>query len=180
MIKTNFLAIAIENLKTTGAVWESSNFLIKKMVEPIELSKKSLIVELGTGNGCVTREILKNMSEDAQLHAFEINPLFYKQTAAIGDHRLSVRQDSAEHIDQFFPKNSVDVVFSSLPLALIPTTIKDRIIQQVYTCLKQGGMFVQYQYTLKDRKTIKALFSEMNLRFTLLNLPPAFVYVCKK
>jgi phospholipid N-methyltransferase len=54
------------------------------------------------------------------------------------------------------------------------------IIDAVRETLGPGGMFVQFQYFLADRKKIRARFARMRTVPVLLNFPPAFVYYAQK
>ena len=83
---------------------------------------------------------------------------------------------------RFYPasEESVDVVISSLPLANFPFALKRDILQQCYDALKPSGLFIQFQYSLIDYKLLKKKFSSVERKFTPLNIPPAFIYVCRK
>lgn len=167
-------------MKTTGALFKSSKYLINKMLEPVDFSNVKIVVELGTGMGSITREILKRMPKDAILYAFEINPEFIEETSKIKDSRLHLLPKSAELIDQFVTPGTADVVFSGLPLAIIPLPVKTTILEQSKKALKSNGFYIQFQYSLMDRKFVKSVFNKTGIRFTLLNMPPAFVYVGRK
>jgi phospholipid N-methyltransferase len=72
----------------------------------------------------------------------------------------------------------VDAIVSSLPLAIIPDDVVDRIIEASRASLRPGGRFVQYQYTLADYERMTERFPGVTLGFMPLNIPPAFVYGC--
>lgn len=180
MSNLTFISNAFKSMKTTGAFFKSSKYLINKMLEPIDFSKVKVVVELGTGMGSITREILKRMPEDAVLYAFEINQHFIDETSKIKDSRLKLLPHSAELIDQYVTPGTADVVFSGLPLAIIPLKIKTTILEQSRKVLKPDGYYIQFQYSLMDRRFVKSIFHKTGLKFTLLNMPPAFVYVGRK
>jgi phospholipid N-methyltransferase len=46
--------------------------------------------------------------------------------------------------------------------------------------LKPEGVYVQFQYALKSKKLMEKHFSKVSISFTPFNLPPAFVYACRK
>lgn len=69
---------------------------------------------------------------------------------------------------------------SSLPLSIMEDLVVSSVIEAVASALKPGGRFVQYQYTLSNFEDIKPSFSEAKVRFTLRNIPPAFIYDCVK
>ena len=54
------------------------------------------------------------------------------------------------------------------------------ILENVSDNLREGGHFMQYQYSLKNYDDVKPVFRNSRLRFTLRNMPPAFIYECTK
>lgn len=173
-----FLREAIRSFRSTGAVASSSPALIRKLIAPIPVGENLRIVELGPGNGCVSRALLDRLGPTAELHAFEINPKFVEIMLSINDNRLTVLPTSAERLTDFFAPDSVDFVVSSLPLSMMPKPVKEVILQQSQRVLKPAGRFLQFQYALQDYSLLKGYFNKVNVGFTLANLPPAFVYTC--
>ena len=184
--KIAFFKEAVKNIKTLGSVLPSSRFLIKKMLRNVDFSKDLILVEFGPANGIITSEILKRMSANSKLICFEINPAFYQfLTENIKDDRVILLQESAENIDVELKKNGIteiDFCISSLPLAMIPKEICEKIIKNTIKVLKPNSGFVQYQYSLQYYKPLKNLFNKKNIRlnFVFFNFPPAFIYNCKK
>lgn len=180
MENRKFLLEAVKSLRTTGAVASSSKHLIRKMLAPVHFDQVSLAVELGTGDGCVTSSILEHLSPQASLVAFEINESFWHKTNQIQDSRLRLLLESAENLPIHFSENSVDAVISSLPLAIFPPALKRNILENVYQVLKPDGLYIQFQYSLNDRKLIRSIFKKVHIKLEVRNIPPAFVYVGKK
>jgi len=182
--KRIFFQSFLRNPGRTGSVIQSSPFLVKKMTEPVDWKRAKLIVEFGAGTGVVTERILEKMSQNAVLLCFEIdNGLFDKLEKRFQDPRIILIKDGAEKLGKHLNKRNfgkVDYVVSGLPHASLPKAISRRIIKQVLKHLKNGGKYIQFQYSLLSLKEYKSSFSEVVLNFTLLNIPPAFVYVCTK
>ena len=173
----------IKSFKTSGTITPSSPRLIKRLLAPIDFQSSQCIIELGPGNGCVTKALLDRMNDDCQLICFELNPEFVTELSLIDDPRLKIVNACASSIRECLDDLSigqVDHVVSSLPLALIDSEMVDTILQSVGNNLKTGGYFQQYQYSLKNYSDMKPMFSDVKLRFTLRNVPPAFVYECMK
>lgn len=123
------------------------------------------------------------MRPDAKLLAFEINPTFIEELKQINDNRLILINDSAEKIEYYLNENgytSADYIVSSLPFAMIPDTVVHSILTNADNALSENGKYIQFQYSLNAKKKLEGYFSEVSINFTLLNLPPAFIYVCKK
>ncbi|HMS52577.1 MAG TPA: rRNA adenine N-6-methyltransferase family protein, partial [Chitinophagales bacterium] len=72
------------------------------MLEPVVFKPKQVIIELGAGNGCITKELLNRMHPDSQLFSFEVNENFCTMlNSTIQDERLHLINDSAEHLTQY-------------------------------------------------------------------------------
>lgn len=171
-------------MKTSGTITPSSRFLAKKMLSDIDFEKANVLVELGPGNGAITRKILDKMHKDAVLICFEINDIFYQQLKKIENSQLVVLNASAENVQEELEKlghSKSCHIISSLPLSIIPDGISDRILLNSFSTLETNGTFIQYQYSLTYFKKLKKVFKEsISLGFEVLNIPPAFIYKCKK
>ena len=182
--RINFLKEALNNINTLGTLTPSSRFLSKRMLREINFSKADVIVEFGPGNGAITKYILENLSQNATLICFEINDNFYKQLEDLQHPQLIVLKASAEKIvDELKKLNiyQVNYIISSLPLTIIPDDISNQILEKAFEILEQNGSFIQFQYSLSYFKKLKNVFKEsISLEFEPLNIPPAFIYRCKK
>ncbi|HSG49608.1 MAG TPA: methyltransferase domain-containing protein [Longimicrobiales bacterium] len=149
----------------------------------IDFARARVVVELGVGTGCVTRRILRRMRPDARLISLEINPEFVEEGLKIGDPRLTVRHACATALPQILEEegvDAVDAVVSSLPLSIMDHAVVDQILDVARDCLAPGGKFLQYQYSLSQRHRMSTRYSDVAVDFTLLNIPPAFIYDCSK
>lgn len=182
--RIKFFKEALKNIQTLGTITPSSRFLSKKMLRKIDFKKADVLVELGPGNGAITKYILENLSPKAKLICFEINDNFYDELQELNHPQLIVLKASAESIEKELKKlkiNKVCHIISSLPLTIIPEDISDEILKRSYSILAKNGTFIQYQYTLTYFKKLKKVFKEaISLEFEPLNIPPAFIYHCKK
>jgi phosphatidylethanolamine/phosphatidyl-N-methylethanolamine N-methyltransferase len=176
-----FIHQAISNFRNVGAVAGSSRFLVRRMLLPVDFRSNLNIVELGPGSGNFTRSILKNMNAQSRLTAYEINDAFFHLLQQqIQDKRCSLKHQSATELLQSFAPGTVDVVVSSVPLAMMPSEVKYGILEASAAVLKPGGLFLQYQYSRSDLKLVRRYFPNMKTTFALLNLPPAIIYMGRK
>ena len=173
-----FFREAVRSFRSTGAIASSSPALVKRLVEKLPEDRPLNIVELGPGDGCVTRAILAKVHPGSSVTAFEINPAFVAHLKCIEDARLRVLPVGAETVTEYFPQGSVDFVVSSLPLSMIPQEVKEDILKQARIVLGPDGEFFQYQYALQDYNLLKDYFGRVSVSFTMANLPPAFIYSC--
>ncbi len=173
----------IKSFKTSGTITPSSKVLIKALLAPIDFEAARCIIELGPGTGCVTRSILERMHADCVLICFEVNSDFIEQLEALHDPRLRVVNACASSIRTVLDElqiEQVDHIVSSLPLALIDNKVVANILQSASSNLREGGRFLQYQYSLSNYAELKPMFKNVKLDFTFRNMPPAFVYECTK
>lgn len=147
----------------------------------IDFANAKVIVEFGVGTGCVTRNILRRMRPDARLISLEINPTFIKEGRRIQDPRLTLREACATTLPQVLDEegvDAVDAVVSSLPLSIMDHDVVEHILDVARDSLAPRGKFLQYQYSLSQRHRMSGRYSDVAVGFTLLNVPPAFIYDC--
>jgi len=173
----------IKSFRTSGTITPSSRVLIKTLLAPIDFTAARCIIELGPGTGCVTRSILERMHFDCVLICLEVNSDFIDQLEALQDSRLRVVNACASSIRTILDDldiEEVDHIVSSLPLALIDDEVVKRILESARSNLREGGRFLQFQYSLSNYAELKPIFKNVKLDFTFRNMPPAFVYECIK
>lgn len=183
MKKIAFLKESLKNLKTIGTVTRSSKYLCKASIKPINFAEADTIVELGAGDGVITKHILNKMKPNANLLAFEINPLFCDNMRKINDSRLHVIQDSAEYIEAYLKnieEEQADYIVSALPFVSLPKELGKKIVSESYKHLKKGGLYMQVHYSLVTKSMYEDIFDDVDVNFVPLNVPPAFVLVCRK
>jgi len=181
MKRFDFFLAALKNLETVGTFTFSSGHLVKKIIEPIDFSTADCVVELGSGNGCITRELLKSMKEDSTLLSFEINDKFVDLLSEINDPRLKLIHDGAEKFEEYLDGldiESADYIVSSLPMVILPKEMKRSLFSSIKKRLKPNGSFIQISYTRKGLKEYRSEFENVSYKHTFRNLPPAFIYVC--
>lgn len=183
MKRIDFLVEGLKDLKTVGTVTRSSRSLCRNMVKHIDFKKADLIVELGAGDGVITRFILAKMKPDAKLLVFEVNTKFCDILRGIGDDRLIVAEASAEKLEDYLDQlktTKVDYVVSALPFVALPKELGLDIVGKCYQFMKQGGRYVQVHYSLLSKKLYQSIFGNVDVNFVPFNVPPAFVLVCEK
>lgn len=178
-----FIKESIRNLKTVGTVTKSSRFLCKGIVKQIDFRSTKFVVELGAGDGVITKHILRAMPTNSKLMVFEVNENFCQQLRSINDPRLIVVQDGAEKLEEYLAKNEVeevDAIISAIPFVIFTEERAHQIIDDCKRYLKPQAPYVQVHYTLLARKMYRSIFGNVNTVFIPFNIPPAFVLVSRK
>jgi phospholipid N-methyltransferase len=182
-----FLMAAIFNHGQTGAVLPSQRFLIARMIEPIPPGYSAQILELGAGTGVLT-ERLAARCRNARILSCEINAVLAKTTrnrlTALGlSERVEVVTEAAEQLlSRVSSRGSKkpDFVLSGIPLGNLPRQSVLNLLEGIRRVLAPGGLYIQFQHSLIDRKKIREQFSRLRTIPVLLNFPPAFVYYARK
>ena len=177
--------------RVIGAVCPSSQRLARTMVEWIDWSNVRAVVEYGPGTGVFTRQILSQTRPDARVVASELNPTFVTSLQTrYPDVRLY--QDSVANVKAICRNEEiqeVDAIVSGLPWASFSGALQLELLRATTSVLKPGGQFVTFAYLqgllLKSgrgfRRQLRDHFSRVERSRTVwMNLPPAFVYRCRR
>jgi phospholipid N-methyltransferase len=167
-----FVSEFLKHPKQVGAVAESSPFLARKMAQ--QMNGATNVVEFGPGTGSVTKEILQHLPENGRLTCLEINPYFCERLKSIKDPRLKIVNDDVRNCRKYV--DNLDCIISSLPLAAFDKSTKEEVL----ALSGKSKTYVQFQYNPFLRSKLKKYFRDVKIKFVLLNLPPAFVYISRR
>lgn len=159
-----------------GAAFPTSQFVIEKLLAPIDFENAQLIVEYGAGVGNISVEILRRMRKDATLLVFELNQDLIKfLKTEYHDDRLIVWGQSAADVEDVLRENNLgqaDYIISTIPFSTMPSSVAQRITQATKTVLKADGKFLIYQYTAKILEFLKPYFKHIDRSYEIVNVPP--------
>src|SRR5690554_643492 len=155
------------------------------MLNNVDFESSNVIVEYGPGTGVFTRRIIEKMNPNAKFYVFELHEPFYLKLKEEFKNYPNVRIifDSAVHILKYLAEDQheyADVIISSLPLTNFDQKLTMRILKSAEIALRPEGQYIQFQYSLNARKILSKIFNSISIQFTANNLPPAFIYTCKK
>jgi phospholipid N-methyltransferase len=161
------------------------------MVEWVDLPKAKTVLEYGPGTGVFTEQIIQRMPAGSKFAAIELNPrlaeLFRRRHPG-----LTLIEDSVANVEAICQRlglGSVDCIVCGLPWASFPESLQTRILDQMMTVMSPQGQFVTFAYLqgllLPPGKRFAQLlpkyFTHVSKSRTVwLNLPPAFVYQCRR
>ena len=177
------------NITEDGLIIGSSSFLGNSMIGQIDFSRSLRILEIGSGRGAFTTQIIRRMSMDSELEVSELkseyNPWIERvmerhPSKAVKLHNGCVTQLLAD-------PGRYDIIVSSLPLRNFKRlgdsdAFLFRVIEGMRFSLKSGGMYLQYQYFRSNKGDIETIFGKKmdDVTFVPLNVLPAFVYSMTK
>ncbi|MEF3304939.1 class I SAM-dependent methyltransferase [Paenibacillus sp. GYB003] len=181
MKKVSFLGEFLSNTAQVGSVIPSSSFLARKMLPPtIPWRDIGHIAELGPGTGVFTRHIEERRCETSRFVLFEKNDAFRDN--------LRLRYPHLPILDDALRLNEVvqetgrpfDLIVSGLPFANFSDDLQQMLFRTIRDALAPDGTFVAFQYTLLLKKKFQAYFPTFETEYTWMNVPPAWVFKCKK
>ncbi|WP_438493249.1 class I SAM-dependent methyltransferase [Paenibacillus sp. IHBB 3054] len=176
-----FLRSFIHNPKRVGSVIPSSRFLAANMVKHAPWHEVKAVAELGSGTGAITRLIHTQVSETMKVLLFEMDENMRNNLQT--DYPAFSCHSNAAHLVETMKQeniNQLDCIFSGLPFFNFERDLRDTLVEQIYQALKPGGLFIAFQYSLQMKKQLSDKFIIEKINFVPLNIPPAFVYICRK
>ena len=186
-----FLSQLFKSPIETGAIAPSSKKLSKLIVERADLNNKRCVVELGSGTGVFTKEIISDIPKTSEYFALEINEEFVKETK-LNNPKATVYHASAKDIKKYLAKHNqdkCDCIISGLPWGALAENIQLDLLDEVYDCLEEGGEFLTiallqgliFPPGIRFKKAIYDKFRKVQKsKIVWRNLPPGFVYHCIK
>ncbi|WP_028592200.1 class I SAM-dependent methyltransferase [Paenibacillus massiliensis] len=176
-----FLKGFLSNPTRVGGVLPSSRYLAMRVVQSVPWNEVRTVAELGAGTGAITRFIREQVSPSTKVLLFErdrnMRDHLKSQFPGFSFHSNAsylIKKMNEEQIGQ------LDCIICGLPLFNLSNDMRGKLLQQMIAALKPGGMIVSYHYTpYMKKRWVKHLEIE-KIEFVPCNLPPAFVYVCRK
>lgn len=177
------------NIREDGLIVSSSGFLVNAMIGKIDFSRPLRILEIGSGKGPFTKELIRRMSLDSTLDVCEIkseyNPWIERLMAESPDKQVRLYNSCVTALLE--QAGTYDVIVSSLPLKNFERMNDQnafllRLLEGFKHALKEGGTYLQYQYFRSNKSHIEAIFGKQmdDINFVPLNILPAFVYSMTK
>ncbi len=175
----------IQQPDIVGSITPSSKYLCFSMLKTIDFESSKCIVEYGSGTGIFTKEIIRRKKKDTLFISFESNKDMFGRLKGLHAPKdnIHIINDSAENMVDYLRLqgfSEVDYIISGLPFTVLPRTVSMRILNNSLKVLSNKGNFITFQYSLHFLNTLKKMFPKVKLGVQLLNLPPAFIYYCKK
>jgi phospholipid N-methyltransferase len=171
-----FFKRVLANPLRVGYLVPSSPFLTRQTASRLDFSRPRVVVELGPGEGCHTREIVKRMSPDCRIVLFEVDPAFvaHLRHQFRNDSRVTVLETDALHIREALNElghSRCDYILSGIPFSVIEKSIRGRILSRIAGAMDADSRFIAYQLGTQLCEE-GHLFQLAKKTFCALNLPP--------
>ncbi|MDR2214134.1 MAG: methyltransferase domain-containing protein [Pseudomonadales bacterium] len=178
----NFCRQISRSIREDGMIMSSSPYLVNAMLEDVDFSVPARLLEVGSGKGVFTREIIRRMHPHSSLDVNDIkreyNPWINDLIAAHPHKQVRLYNDCVTQLLR--EQGPYDVVVSSLPLKNLEDdrAFLYRVLEAIRDSLKPGGVYLQYQYFKSNKQDVENVFGKKlsGMNFVLFNVLPAFVY----
>ncbi|MFC5774839.1 class I SAM-dependent methyltransferase [Ectobacillus antri] len=185
MSAVGFLQQFMKEPRTVGAVLPSSKYLAQEMIASIDFSKAKCIVEYGPGTGVFTKRLIESKHSETILLILETNAAFCWELKQTYGHipNVYIINDSAEHVSYYVRQHGfakADYVISGLPFTSLPADVSTRILEETEKTLSEQGAFMTFQYSKVKSIFFKSFFEQIKVKRVWQNVPPAYVFTCKK
>jgi phospholipid N-methyltransferase len=168
--------------KMLGSIIPSSRFLIDRLMGKFDWARARTIVEYGPGVGTITANILKRMSPEARLVAFEMNEDFVRYLRrTFPDPRLHVVHGSAEYVGKELEKlglDGADYIISGIPFSHFPEKFRKTLMRESRQALNPTGAVLFYQFRRTVLPYLQACFNQVYTEFEPRNIMPAHLFFC--
>lgn len=170
----------LRNPSSIGAIASSSVALGDAMAALVPPGR-GLVVELGPGDGALTRRLVASGIRQEDLVLIELEEQFLA-TLRVEFPRAQLVHGSAERLLEVIGRHPVRSVVSGLPLRSLPEGVVRSVVSQVRAVLRANPGSVYVQFTYDPRGTpdfLRTLGADGGLRlqdrrFVLGNIPSAY------
>ncbi len=203
----SFFQEFLKHPTNVGAIAPSSQFLAREMMLQAHVAECQSLAEFGAGTGVFTRAALNTLPAQSSFIAIEQNAKLVQCLRAELEKDRSkpdvpawclryseppVYCDTVENLPALMRQNNLsqlDCIISGLPWAAFSDDLQDRLLQVALDCLKPDGCFCTFAYLQGLLLPAGKHFAQkINRRFAQVsksrviwaNLPPAFIYCCRK
>ncbi|WP_301860584.1 class I SAM-dependent methyltransferase [uncultured Megasphaera sp.] len=164
-----------------GSCTPSSHYLARTMLSRLPWNDLDTIVELGAGTGVFTEYIERHRKQNSTFLIIEQDPDMRAclqqrfPSAVFGSHA-----ENLSYLLKCCGRSQASCIISSLPFTVFPADLQHRILQQAAAVLSPGGEFTAIQYSPFQYSLFHRYFPHIHVSFEVRNIPPSFIFHCKK
>ena len=178
-----FFKRVLANPIRVGYIVPSSRFLTRKTARCIDFSKPRVVVELGPGEGCHTRQIIRRMNPDSRLILIELDDQFaaHLEKQFAHDDRVTVVHADALHLEETLAGLDIsdpDYIVSGIPFTIMERELREKLLAGIALSMGPESVFITYQFSLQISE--HELFDLSRRDLCLLNIPPLTVMELRK
>jgi phospholipid N-methyltransferase len=178
-----FFKRVIANPIRVGYIVPSSRFLTRKTAKRIDFSKPRVVIELGPGEGCHSRQIVRRMNPESKLVLVELDGHFadHLKKQFAHDRRVIVVNADALHLATTLEELGIanpDYIVSGIPFTIMEAALREELLSAISLAMGPDTVFITYQFSLQISE--HELFELSRRDLCLLNVPPLTVMELRK
>jgi len=183
---TGLLAFFVAFLRhpfQVGSIIPSSQFLMRRVVDVAGIGSAATIVELGPGNGGLTRAILRAAPAHARVLSIELDPRLHELVCDIDDERLIAHLGDAHRLKDTLSQYGLgapEMIVSGIPFSTMSMLSGSQLLSKISSVLSPGGRFVAYQLSKRVAILARPFMEAEHMEVELFNIPPMRVYRWEK
>lgn len=169
--------------KNVASVTPTSANVVRQICDRMDFTSDCVVIEYGAGTGVFTFELLRRMTPDSKLLAFETNEELAAVLGKSEDPRLIVSTESAELVSDIrsaYGLGLADYILSGIPFTFLSATQRASLLAATKATLRPGGRFLAYQASWFMKDKITEVFGNCETDKYLLNIPPMFLMDARK
>ena len=183
-----FIRAAMKRPLEVATVFPTSKPLAERLLDLADVESGGLIAEIGVGTGAITQYLAPRLKDPKRYLGVELNSdmvHYMRRTYP----ELRFEEAPAETLPQLTAPGTVSAVVSSLPWTVFSPELQKRTLSGIHMALKDGGHFVTYVclnaawYPMASHfhGLLNGMFSSVEKSpVEWRNIPPAFVFSCRK
>ena len=173
-----FFKRVLANPVQVGYIVPSSGFLTRKTAKFIDYSRARTVVELGPGEGCHSRRIVRKLRKDAKLILVELDDHFARHLTEqfADDPRVVVVNANALDLPETLEKLGTpqpDYIVSGIPFTIMEKDLRELLLGAIARSMGPDTRFITYQASL--RISSHEHFDLVRREHCLFNVPPLHV-----
>jgi phospholipid N-methyltransferase len=178
-----FFKRVLANPVRVGYIVPSSRFLTRRTAKFIDFSKNRTVVELGPGEGCHTRRIVRRMNAGSRLILIELDEPFARhlERQFAHDPRVSVVNANALQLVETLENlgaSQPDYIVSGIPFTIMERELKEKLLASIAGSMGPESRFITYQASLQI--STHESFDLVRREHCMLNVPPLHVMELRK
>jgi phospholipid N-methyltransferase len=159
------------------------------MVRAARVRSADFVLEIGPGSGAFTGPILNNLRPEARFLAVEKCPVLAKTVSEKFPDAHIVAGCATDLTGHLKDHGNPDSIVSGLPWAAFDDHLQNSLLGEITSSIAKDGIFATFAYFGPHRlKAGRAFRKKLDHHFgevgktpvVLANLPPAFVYFCRR
>jgi len=163
-----------------ASILPSSKSVAKTIAESIDFTIAEHIVELGAGDGPITKILLPYLKPDSKITVIEIdkklcNDLNKKFQNEIKIGKLEIITGNALELRKYI--TTADYVINELPTTLLTKQKREQFFTDIKAVTKYAC--IQLNHSPNAGKQLREHFSDVKAKLVILNFPPAYVYIVR-